>query len=310
MKMINTLRAVLLASIVLALAACSGKSSYEPTAPAPMMEGAGRAKSLAFDLAADEEAPSTGFTPQGPGDAAPATPADPWAATAGRKLVKTANLSIQVKELASAITSAESLAASLGGYISASRAGEDWASLTLRIPQESFDKALETLGPLGKVLNRSVNAEDVTLQFYDLEGRLKTKKDLAETFRAYLRRANTISDILAVEERLADLEAEIDGTGKQLKGLTDLIDFATISLELSIPASQSSVHREGLGEKLARLFGGFGSFLSGLATVLVGIVIYGIPLLLVIAGLWLLLFGKVGLMRKLWRLVSAKKKAQ
>jgi hypothetical protein len=59
------------------------------------------------------------------------------------------------------------------------------------------------------------------------------------------------------------------------------------------------------GERLKQLFGGFGSFLSAVAMVLIGIVIYGIPILLLLMLLFLLLFGRIGLAKKLWRLIKS-----
>jgi len=59
------------------------------------------------------------------------------------------------------------------------------------------------------------------------------------------------------------------------------------------------------GERVKQLFGGFGGFLSTVAMVLIGIVIYGIPILVLLGLLFFLLFGKVGLAKKLWRLIKS-----
>jgi len=39
--------------------------------------------------------------------------------------------------------------------------------------------------------------------------------------------------------------------------------------------------------------------------VLIGIVIYGIPVVLILGLLYFLLFGKIGLAKKLWRLIKS-----
>jgi hypothetical protein len=62
-----------------------------------------------------------------------------------------------------------------------------------------------------------------------------------------------------------------------------------------------------LAERIKELFRGFGGFLSGLALALVGIVIYGIPILLLVFFFFWILFGKIGLLKKLWKAAAGKK---
>jgi hypothetical protein len=50
----------------------------------------------------------------------------------------------------------------------------------------SFDPFFAKLAGMGKVLQRTESAEDVMIRFYDLEGRLATKRELLKTFQSYL----------------------------------------------------------------------------------------------------------------------------
>jgi len=61
-------------------------------------------------------------------------------------------------------------------------------------------------------------------------------------------------------------------------------------------------------ERLKELFGSFGNFLSIIVTILVGIVIFGIPILLLLILFFWLLFGKIGLLKKLWRMAAGERK--
>ena len=129
---------------------------------------------------------------------------------------------------------------------------------------------------------------------------------MLRTFQSYLRRASNIEEILAVESRISELQYDIEGTGKQLRDLANRIDYATIDLALLGPAAASD-RSETFGERIGQMFGSFGGFLSGVAVVIIGIVIYGIPILLLLAAFFWLFFGKIGLMRKLWLVVKSKK---
>ncbi|MCL1818240.1 MAG: DUF4349 domain-containing protein, partial [Spirochaetaceae bacterium] len=173
-------------------------------------------------------------------------------------------------------------------------------------PSSSYEAFLADLSPLGTVLYREESATDVTLRYYDLEGRLATKKTLLVTFQNYLARAKNIEEILSVEERIAGLQAEIDGLGSQLKKLAGLVDYATVHLELLLPATASPSWEPGLGERIAELFGDFGGFLKTAFVVIVGFILYGIPVLAFAALAFWLLLGKIGLLRRLWGLIGGK----
>ena len=168
---------------------------------------------------------------------------------------------------------------------------------------------LADLAGLGRVIRRSESAEDVTLRYYDLDSRLATKRELLSTYQSYLGRARNIEEIMTVESRIADLQQEIEWTGTQLRNLANLVDYSTIDLEIVGPPSTSSYAEPTLGEKLRRLFDSFGDVASSALVALTGIVIFGIPAMLILILLFWVLFGRIGLLKKLWRLASGKVKS-
>jgi hypothetical protein len=111
---------------------------------------------------------------------------------------------------------------------------------------------------------------------------------------------------MTVERRIAELQWEIEQTGTQFRNLTNQIDYSTISVAITGPNS-GSYSRPGLGAKLADLFGSAGDVVSSAFVVLIGIIIYGAPIVLVAVLLFWILFGRIGLLKKLWRLAAGKK---
>jgi hypothetical protein len=174
----------------------------------------------------------------------------------------------------------------------------------LRVPRASFDVALAGIEPLGKELWRNVNTEDVTIHWYDLSGRLETKRELMKTLRGYLKSAKSIEDIMAVETRLADLQNEIDSLGGEFRRLADLVDFATINMEFVLPAAQVKSVEPSLGERIGDVLRMTGAFFSSLIAFIVGLVVFGVPIVALAALLFWLLFGKVGLLLTLYRTVA------
>ena len=81
-----------------------------------------------------------------------------------------------------------------GGFVVSSRLYKTWtesgievpeASMTIRVPAESLDDALDEIkslvnDPLNDILNESVSGEDVTKEYTDLNSRLKNLEQAQE----------------------------------------------------------------------------------------------------------------------------------
>jgi hypothetical protein len=221
-----------------------------------------------------------------------------------RKLIKRADLRIRVENPAAVEAPLSNLMVKYDAWPASTGIYENSRSYSIRVPSVSYDTMLSELADLGRLLRRTENAEDVTLRYYDLEGRLATKRELLKTYQEYLGRAANIGEIMTVESRIADLQQEIDWTGTQLRNLANLIDYSTIDLEIIGPPTGSSYSEPKLGEKVGELFSSFGGVASSALVVLMGIVIYGVPAILIIVLLFWLLFGRIGLLKKLWHLAA------
>jgi hypothetical protein len=236
-------------------------------------------------------------------------PAAFTAENAGRKIVKRANIRIRVENPETAEISINDLMTQYGAYATAAAIYENENSrqYTIRVPSAAYNDFLAGMSGMGKVLSRSENDEDVTVRYYDLEGHLETKKELLKTFQSYLGKAKNIEEILSVERRIAELQSEIDRTGIDLRGLANDVDYSTVHLDIMGPAASISYKYPTLPDRIKELFGSFGNFLSSLAVILIGIVIFGIPILLLLVFFFWILFGKVGLLKKLWRMAADRK---
>jgi hypothetical protein len=225
-----------------------------------------------------------------------------------RKLVKRADVRIRMEDPGALGKPLGDLMEKYGAWASSTAIWDNSRNYTLRVPYASYDAMMEELIGLGKLLHRSESAEDVTLNYYDLESRLATKRELLKTYQGYLGRAGTIEEIMTVEQKIAELQQEIDWTGTQLRNLAHLVDYATIEFAVSGPASSYTAPT--MGERFGGLFGSFGKVVSDALVVLVGIIIYGVPALLMLTVLFWLLFGRIGFIRRLIFLASGKGKAK
>jgi hypothetical protein len=237
-----------------------------------------------------------------------AEPETSAADTAGRKLAKTANFTIRVENLEESDASVTGLMEKYGAYSASTVISEDSRYYSIRVPSTAYDEFIAGAGALGRILQRQESAEDVTLRYYDLEGRLATKRELLKTYQAYLGQARNIEEILSVEAKIAELQNDLEGTGRELRNLANRVDYASVDLSIRGPVASTPYRGPTAGERFRELFSGFSGFLSVLAVVLAGIVVYGIPVLLLLVLLFWLLFGKVGLLKKLLRAAAGKGK--
>ena len=223
-----------------------------------------------------------------------------------RRLVRRAEMRVRVEDLERAGDEIGALMHRYGAFSSSSNITETAHRHTIRVPASLYDSFIASVSGLGQVLHRIENTEDVTLQYFDLESRLATQRELLDTFRSYLGRAANINEILSVEARIAELQRTIDWTGRDLRRLGDLVDYSTVTLSIEGRAGPGAFVGPTLRERMGDLFDGFGRFLSGALLFAIGFVIYGIPVLLAAAFLYWLLLGRIGLLKRLFRLAAGK----
>jgi hypothetical protein len=241
----------------------------------------------------------------GAGDSMP----DPKRADAqsdGRKLIYTANLTIAVQDIQDAAKKLESQLAEYRAYTSSQDWYENSVSFEIKVPVEHFNALLNALGANGKIRHKNVQARDVTEYYYDLENRVKNKRILVERYQTYLKNAKNVEDLLNVERFLNDATTELESLEGNFRGLVKQVDFATISLTMESQV-QGSSGQPTLWERLRNLFASFGSIVQTGIVIIVALIIYGVPLILVLALLWMLAFGRIGLVKKLFSLMSNRK---
>jgi hypothetical protein len=105
---------------------------------------------------------------------------------------------------------------------------------TLRIPSAQLDDALMALRGLGRVIEESQRAEDVTASVVDLNVRLTnarvTERRLSEVLR---NRTGGVADVLEVEREIARVRTDIEQMEAQRQQLERRVEYATVTLEIS-----------------------------------------------------------------------------
>ena len=179
------------------------------------------------------------------------------AALADQRIIKTGEISLEVPDVMSALARVRAMALELGGYVGGSQAGtrDEPATLTLRIPADTFEEALKRLHDLdGDVLVEATNEQDVTSTVVDLEARIANLQASEEQYRMLLGQAVKIEDILAVQTRLDDVRGQIEQLQAQHKELSGLADLSTLRVTLIPSALQQAAGRWDPGKTVSDAF--------------------------------------------------------
>jgi hypothetical protein len=180
-------------------------------------------------------AEAAGTAAQGPGGSGLAS------AFAALKLIRTAQVSVEVAEYDRAAAEVARVAEAFGGYVaesqlSAGRQEHRSGSVTIRVPADRFAAALSALKGVGKVRGESVSTQDVTKAYTDLETRLRVKRDTAGRLRELLRtRTADLPDVLNAERELARVTEEIEQMEGERRFYDQQVAFSTITLALAEP---------------------------------------------------------------------------
>lgn len=218
-----------------------------------------------------------------------------------RKLIKTGDVSLQVPDLSEGEASIEKWASEINGYISYSSCSEYSSYFTVKVPCEKFDSAMDTVGTFGQIKNRSISTQDVSEQYYDLQGRLQTKKILQKNLQKYLEQASNLTDILKIERELNNVTSEVESMEGQLRRLSGQIEYSTININLFLPEGMHNpvIQKPTFSDKMTYFFSQVKNFFGGLIKILLYVIVCGIPCTFILFFLFWLLFGKVGLIKRL-----------
>jgi len=226
----------------------------------------------------------------------------------GRKKILTADITIEVPDLNETEVSLKKLVADFDGWIDRSSMYENSMSLTLRVPAENLDTFLLMTGELGDVISRSISADDVTDYYFDTETRLETLRVLQEKYTEYLKDAKDMEDIISIERELNNTISEIESMERTMRRLDGQITYSTVYFYAELPPEEQVTGKfPSIAEGLKILGYGFVSLLYYIGLGLLYTIIFGVPIVLVLGLIYLVGWGRVGLIRKFFRILSRRK---
>ncbi|MFC9497092.1 DUF4349 domain-containing protein [Streptomyces sp. NPDC056982] len=194
----------------------------------------------------------------------------------GVHIIRTATLTVQVKDVPQALDKARTAAEDAGGIVGNESTdrdgrGHERSRVVLRVPQERYAQVLADLAGAGRLIERKEKAQDVTDQVVDVESRVKSQRASVARVRELMDKATKLSDVVALEGELSTRESDLEALLAQQASLKDRTSLATITLSLTETPVKPAGHKDedpGFTDAVA---GGWGAFVTMLRWVAVAV---------------------------------------
>jgi len=288
-------------------------STAASSAPAAATATAGPADQNLTDV----PAPAPGGAVAAPAASAPAAAASSAAPAAGgtgqnvsqpllkgRQVVYTADMTVQAKDIKTAVDQVTQIAQGRGGVVFGEQVneaskdpnnpGDASATITLKVPPDTLNQGiLDQIGRIGTELSRHETAADVTSQVVDVNSRIGAAQDSLTRLRQLFQHAGNVADLATVENEIAQREADLESLEAQRNAFSEQTAQATITVNLVatpkvavLPAPAKKAHVVGFVRGLRGGWHAFTRSVSAVTTALGALLPFlGVLLVLGVAAL-------------------------
>lgn len=190
-----------------------------------------------------------------------------------KQIIKTANINFAVEDYKNSISKIKSVIQSQNGFIASENENKDnyrvYNTLVIKVEKDKFDSLLSMLeGNADKLESKTINTQDVTEEYVDILKRLENKKKVEAQYLELLKKANSITEILQVNEHIRVIREEIEAKEGRLNYLKNQVGFSTITLYVHQDfdtVSYGFIHK--ISKGFANGWQGFLVFIIGIITI-------------------------------------------
>lgn len=167
----------------------------------------------------------------------------------GSKLQKNGSISFLVEVIDDAIAELKSVNGMFSGIITniydSGRGNDRGVAITVKVPVEKFELYYEELRKLdGEVTYANISTTDVTEEYIDITSRLANLKSTEAQLVKVFDRADTVTDILAVQRELNTVRGEIESYEQRKRYFDSQTDYSYITISFSIDKTGINVSED------------------------------------------------------------------
>lgn len=156
------------------------------------------------------------------------------------RIIKTAFVTVEVRDVTASVDALKNLVISKSGYLSSSSISEGYnnrltGTVVLRIPQAEFENTLAGVKAIGTVKSVSTQGEDVTEEYVDLQAQKTSYENQLAQYNEIMKRAVNVSDVIEIQQQIDRVRTELNRLEGRMRYLDSRIDMSTITVNLQEP---------------------------------------------------------------------------
>lgn len=176
---------------------------------------------------------------------------------ANRKIIRTVTLGLETQEFDKVTEAIQSKISNLGGY--AENINMDdllsnsnrYCTITARIPAKNLDQFVTSVSKVGNVVSKNMSAEDITVNYVDMETHVKVLKVEQARLIALIEKAVDLDSIILLENRLTEIRYDLENYQSQLRMYDNLVQYNTVNITVNEVIRYSSiVNKESTWKKM------------------------------------------------------------
>lgn len=307
MKRILPFSLIIIAGLILAACGSNSRSLQSPVIPDLYSGGAPAPQEDSF-------APPAAGAPEARSaeQAAANSGSGISAATVERIVIKNADLVIVVSDVEGRMKNIQIMAEKMGGFVVSSNLYQSYtndyievpeAQIVIRVPSEKLEEAIDQIKKdTVEVQTENISGQDVTAEYVDLQSRLKNYEAAEEQLNEILKKATDTTDVVNIFNQLVYYREQIELVKGQIKYYDEAASLSAITVRIIAeetikPVVIGTWEPKGVAlEAVQDLI----DFMKGFTEFLIRFVIYNLPVLIVIAiPFYLVFLGARALFRKM-----------
>ena len=225
--------------------------------------------------------------------------------TTNRKLVRNASISLDTEKYAEVLKGIDTRVSKLGGYIESSNESTynqfAYTTLVVRVPSEKLDEFLNYAGEIATITSKQISTDDITSSYVDTESHLAALRTEQETLMGLLEKAESLSDVITVQDRLTAVRSQIEYYQSMMNTYDNEIEYSTINITISEVGKETPTGEGYFAKIWIGLKKSFYNIGEGFKSI-VSFIIVNIPYLLILGLVVLVLYVII-------KKVKSKKKA-
>ncbi|MBO9634889.1 MAG: DUF4349 domain-containing protein [Chitinophagaceae bacterium] len=169
---------------------------------------------------------------QKPGNNIPAVPPKiEW----NKKIIKNANLELEVKDFKSFSNQVSAIAGKYGGYIAEENLqSTDFklqSRVVIRIPVELFEPTVGDLSTNAeRILTKNITSKDVTGEVVDVRSRLEARRQARLRYLELMKQAKNMDEVFQVQKEVDAIQEEMEAASGRIGYLNHAAAYSTIEL--------------------------------------------------------------------------------